>query len=52
MDNVIKQMFSFQKNVLPDPSKSCGPYKPRGSLKLEKRAKHNNMLSHDTIGRF
>nr|XP_019940958.1 PREDICTED: N(4)-(beta-N-acetylglucosaminyl)-L-asparaginase [Paralichthys olivaceus] len=41
---------NYRKNVFPDPSKSCGPYKPRAILKEEKRAQHANTHSHDTIG--
>ncbi|KAI3351471.1 hypothetical protein L3Q82_020319, partial [Scortum barcoo] len=33
-----------------DPSKSCGPYKPRATLKQYKRAQHADTRSHDTIG--
>lgn len=57
-DNGIKQTamiffsLSCQKNVFPDPSKSCGPYKPMGALKQNKRAMHADTRSHDTIGRF
>ncbi|XP_029021179.1 N(4)-(beta-N-acetylglucosaminyl)-L-asparaginase [Betta splendens] len=39
---------NYHKNVFPDPSKSCGPYKPR--VTLEQRRRQDNMLSHDTIG--
>ncbi|CAK6968306.1 N(4)-(beta-N-acetylglucosaminyl)-L-asparaginase [Scomber scombrus] len=41
---------NYRKNVIPDPSKSCGPYKPRATLEQNKRARHVNMRSHDTIG--
>ncbi|KAM9356666.1 N(4)-(beta-N-acetylglucosaminyl)-L-asparaginase [Symphorus nematophorus] len=41
---------NYRKNVFPDPSKFCGPYKPRGALKQNKRAQHANVHSHDTIG--
>uniref|UniRef100_A0A3B4YQY6 Aspartylglucosaminidase n=1 Tax=Seriola lalandi dorsalis TaxID=1841481 RepID=A0A3B4YQY6_SERLL len=42
---------NYRKNVFPDPSMSCGPYKPRSTLKQEKRmAQHANARSHDTIG--
>lgn len=41
---------NYRKNVFPDPSKSCGPYKPRAMLKQNKRAQHANTRSHDTIG--
>ncbi|KAA8588643.1 hypothetical protein FQN60_009988 [Etheostoma spectabile] len=37
-------------NVFPDPSKSCGPYKPRATVKQNIRAQHANIHSHDTIG--
>uniref|UniRef100_A0A3B4T7F9 N(4)-(Beta-N-acetylglucosaminyl)-L-asparaginase n=1 Tax=Seriola dumerili TaxID=41447 RepID=A0A3B4T7F9_SERDU len=44
---------NYRKNVFPDPSMSCGPYKPRATLKQKKRmAQHANARSHDTIGRF
>lgn len=56
-DNGIKQtvvifFLSCQKNVFPDPSKSCGPYKPGAALTQLKRTRHANVHSHDTIGRF
>ncbi|XP_070819140.1 N(4)-(beta-N-acetylglucosaminyl)-L-asparaginase [Chaetodon trifascialis] len=41
---------NYRKNVFPDPSQSCGPYKPRATLKQNKRAQHANTRSHDTIG--
>ncbi|XP_022615765.1 N(4)-(beta-N-acetylglucosaminyl)-L-asparaginase [Seriola dumerili] len=42
---------NYRKNVFPDPSMSCGPYKPRATLKQKKRmAQHANARSHDTIG--
>uniref|UniRef100_A0A671V8S1 N(4)-(Beta-N-acetylglucosaminyl)-L-asparaginase n=1 Tax=Sparus aurata TaxID=8175 RepID=A0A671V8S1_SPAAU len=41
---------NYRKNVFPDPSKSCGPYKPRAALKQHKRPQHANTRSHDTIG--
>ncbi|XP_039976207.1 N(4)-(beta-N-acetylglucosaminyl)-L-asparaginase [Xiphias gladius] len=41
---------NYRKNVFPDPSKSCGPYKPRATLTQKKRAQHANTHSHDTIG--
>lgn len=39
---------NYRKNVFPDPSKSCGPYKPRAALR--QRARTLNIHSHDTIG--
>ncbi|XP_051276331.1 N(4)-(beta-N-acetylglucosaminyl)-L-asparaginase isoform X1 [Dicentrarchus labrax] len=41
---------NYRKNVFPDPSKSCGPYKPRATLRQNKWAQHANTHSHDTIG--
>lgn len=41
---------NYRKNVFPDPSKSCGPYKPRVALKQNRRPQHANKRSHDTIG--
>ncbi|KAG8003823.1 N(4)-(beta-N-acetylglucosaminyl)-L-asparaginase, partial [Nibea albiflora] len=41
---------NYRKNVFPDPSKSCGPYKPRAILKQNRRKRHANTHSHDTIG--
>ncbi|XP_034399226.1 N(4)-(beta-N-acetylglucosaminyl)-L-asparaginase isoform X1 [Cyclopterus lumpus] len=41
---------NYRKNVLPDPSASCGPYKPRATARRNKRAQGANERSHDTIG--
>ncbi|KAM4621536.1 N(4)-(beta-N-acetylglucosaminyl)-L-asparaginase [Polymixia lowei] len=41
---------NYRKNVFPDPSKYCGPYKPRAALKQSRRARPTNIHSHDTIG--
>ncbi|XP_071313612.1 N(4)-(beta-N-acetylglucosaminyl)-L-asparaginase [Trachinotus anak] len=41
---------NYRKNVFPDPSMSCGPYKPKARLKQRNRAQHANTRSHDTIG--
>ncbi|XP_058506453.1 N(4)-(beta-N-acetylglucosaminyl)-L-asparaginase [Solea solea] len=41
---------NYRKNVFPDPSKSCGPYKPKAILKETRRAQHADIHSHDTIG--
>lgn len=41
---------NYRKNVFPDPSTCCGPYKPRAALKQNARARHANSRSHDTIG--
>ncbi|XP_062250021.1 N(4)-(beta-N-acetylglucosaminyl)-L-asparaginase isoform X1 [Platichthys flesus] len=41
---------NYRKNVFPDPSQHCGPYKPRAMLKERERATHANVHSHDTIG--
>ncbi|KAM7000507.1 N(4)-(beta-N-acetylglucosaminyl)-L-asparaginase [Tautogolabrus adspersus] len=41
---------NYRKNVFPDPSTSCGPYKPRAMLHQSKRPLHAHTRSHDTIG--
>ncbi|XP_043112378.1 N(4)-(beta-N-acetylglucosaminyl)-L-asparaginase isoform X1 [Puntigrus tetrazona] len=43
---------NYRKNVFPDPSKSCGPYKPKAKLWKPKNLKKGNFdpSSHDTIG--
>uniref|UniRef100_A0A8C1WPP3 N(4)-(Beta-N-acetylglucosaminyl)-L-asparaginase n=1 Tax=Cyprinus carpio TaxID=7962 RepID=A0A8C1WPP3_CYPCA len=42
---------NYRKNVFPDPSKSCGPYKPKAKLWKPKNPKRNfDPSSHDTIG--
>lgn len=41
---------NFRKNVVPDPSIFCGPYRPRMTLEGRKRARHIDIDSHDTIG--
>lgn len=41
---------NYRKNVSPDPSKSCGPYRPKATWKQSKRARHANIHAHDTIG--
>ncbi|XP_042349534.1 N(4)-(beta-N-acetylglucosaminyl)-L-asparaginase [Plectropomus leopardus] len=41
---------NYRKNVIPDPSKSCGPYKPMATLHQSMRPQHANTHSHDTIG--
>uniref|UniRef100_A0A668A077 N(4)-(Beta-N-acetylglucosaminyl)-L-asparaginase n=1 Tax=Myripristis murdjan TaxID=586833 RepID=A0A668A077_9TELE len=41
---------NYRKNVFPDPSKYCGPYKPRATRKPGRRARRTNIHSHDTIG--
>lgn len=41
---------NYRKNVSPDPSKHCGPYKPQVSVLFEERRGHANIHSHDTIG--
>uniref|UniRef100_A0AAY5EX59 N(4)-(Beta-N-acetylglucosaminyl)-L-asparaginase n=1 Tax=Electrophorus electricus TaxID=8005 RepID=A0AAY5EX59_ELEEL len=43
---------NFRKNVLPDPSKSCGPYKPEPKQKWrsQKPRTQTDLHSHDTIG--
>ena len=39
---------NFRKNVVPDETKSCGPYKPLSSLVLDTRHKQE-VIGHDTI---
>ncbi|XP_034038007.1 N(4)-(beta-N-acetylglucosaminyl)-L-asparaginase isoform X2 [Thalassophryne amazonica] len=41
---------NYRKNVLPDPSTSCGPYKSRATVYWTKKTQHVNIHSHDTIG--
>ncbi|CAM4614972.1 hypothetical protein PO909_006958 [Leuciscus waleckii] len=42
---------NYRKNVFPDPSKSCGPFKPNAKLWRPKHPKGNfDPSSHDTIG--
>ncbi|XP_074505292.1 N(4)-(beta-N-acetylglucosaminyl)-L-asparaginase isoform X1 [Sebastes fasciatus] len=41
---------NYRKNVFPDPSKSCGPYKPAATVRQNIRGQHANARSHDTIG--
>ncbi|XP_034083518.1 N(4)-(beta-N-acetylglucosaminyl)-L-asparaginase [Gymnodraco acuticeps] len=41
---------NYRKNVFPNPSKSCGPYKPRATVRRNTRAQLVNTCSHDTIG--
>ncbi|XP_041800098.1 N(4)-(beta-N-acetylglucosaminyl)-L-asparaginase isoform X2 [Chelmon rostratus] len=41
---------NYRKNVFPDASKSCGPYKPKATLNQNRGAQHANTRSHDTIG--
>lgn len=43
---------NYRKNVVPDPTTSCGPYKPRSvwTDSCEARASFANALNHDTIG--
>lgn len=44
---------NFRKNVIPDPAKFCGPYKPVRGLPEEKTQtlqKEVDLHSHDTIG--
>ncbi|XP_076005260.1 N(4)-(beta-N-acetylglucosaminyl)-L-asparaginase [Genypterus blacodes] len=41
---------NYRKNVIPDPSKHCGPYKPITTLQQDNRTSHINIHSHDTIG--
>lgn len=42
----------WQKNVFPDSTKSCGPYKPRRAETTFNSSRHANRGSHDTIGRI
>ncbi|XP_033489668.1 N(4)-(beta-N-acetylglucosaminyl)-L-asparaginase isoform X2 [Epinephelus lanceolatus] len=41
---------NYRKNVMPDPSKYCGPYKPKATLLRNRRAQRASIHSHDTIG--
>ncbi|KAL4618226.1 N(4)-(beta-N-acetylglucosaminyl)-L-asparaginase isoform X2 [Arapaima gigas] len=41
---------NFRKNVSPDSSTSCGPYKPGVVLREKQRVQHLDVHSHDTIG--
>ncbi|XP_073343801.1 N(4)-(beta-N-acetylglucosaminyl)-L-asparaginase isoform X1 [Pagrus major] len=41
---------NFRKNVFPDPTKYCGPYKAGAPRKQYKRVERANTRSHDTIG--
>lgn len=41
---------NYRKNVFPDPSKQCGPYKPCTTVKDQQTRWHANVHSHDTIG--
>uniref|UniRef100_A0A1A8QUX8 Aspartylglucosaminidase n=1 Tax=Nothobranchius rachovii TaxID=451742 RepID=A0A1A8QUX8_9TELE len=40
---------NYRKNVTPDPSKSCGPYRPEAIQAQNKRERPVNIHSHDTI---
>ncbi|XP_069026762.1 N(4)-(beta-N-acetylglucosaminyl)-L-asparaginase [Embiotoca jacksoni] len=39
---------NYRKNVVPDPSESCGPYRPEATRR--ERARRADTRSHDTIG--
>lgn len=42
---------NYRKNVFPDPSKFCGPYKPKTMLRRPKHRKRDiDPRAHDTIG--
>ncbi|KAJ8262212.1 hypothetical protein GJAV_G00163870 [Gymnothorax javanicus] len=41
---------NFRKNVSPDPSTSCGPYKPSTQPQRRKRGNLMDFHAHDTIG--
>ncbi|XP_053487995.1 N(4)-(beta-N-acetylglucosaminyl)-L-asparaginase [Ictalurus furcatus] len=41
---------NYRKNMVPDPSVSCGPYKPRAEVKPRQKRGLINPRSHDTIG--
>ncbi|XP_062332171.1 N(4)-(beta-N-acetylglucosaminyl)-L-asparaginase isoform X2 [Osmerus eperlanus] len=41
---------NYRKSVLPDPSKNCGPYKPRAMSKQRQRERQIDIHAHDTIG--
>lgn len=41
---------NYRKNVFPDPTKSCGPYKPGAMRRQKWKRLHTDIHSHDTIG--
>ncbi|XP_072251347.1 N(4)-(beta-N-acetylglucosaminyl)-L-asparaginase [Leuresthes tenuis] len=41
---------NYRKNVSPDPSKSCGPYRPEAIQTQSRRLRRVDTHSHDTIG--
>ncbi|KAF4094108.1 hypothetical protein AMELA_G00009250 [Ameiurus melas] len=41
---------NYRKNMVPDPSVSCGPYKPQAEVKPRQKRGLINPRSHDTIG--
>ncbi|XP_017273018.1 N(4)-(beta-N-acetylglucosaminyl)-L-asparaginase [Kryptolebias marmoratus] len=41
---------NYRKNVSPDSSKSCGPYRPEAEQEQNEGPRHVNIHSHDTIG--
>ena len=45
---------NFRRNVMPDPAKSCGPYKPdlekKSKINEKRYNKHVSANNHDTIG--
>uniref|UniRef100_A0A3Q3AB66 N(4)-(Beta-N-acetylglucosaminyl)-L-asparaginase n=1 Tax=Kryptolebias marmoratus TaxID=37003 RepID=A0A3Q3AB66_KRYMA len=40
---------NYRKNVSPDSSKSCGPYRPEAEQEQNEGPRHVNIHSHDTI---
>lgn len=49
---ILLFFLCWQKNVFPDSTKSCGPYKPRRAETACNSSRHANRGSHDTIGRI
>ncbi|XP_018593859.1 N(4)-(beta-N-acetylglucosaminyl)-L-asparaginase isoform X2 [Scleropages formosus] len=41
---------NYRKNVSPDSSASCGPYKPGAISQKKRKVEHLDISSHDTIG--
>lgn len=41
---------NYRKNVLPDPTESCGPYKPASTRKKGRTEPNIDIHTHDTIG--
>ncbi|OXU18269.1 hypothetical protein TSAR_014327 [Trichomalopsis sarcophagae] len=41
---------NFWKNVVPNPTTTCGPYQPKKKTKYPQKFMHSNEDNHDTIG--